>query len=419
MKKTIFLLLFNSFVYSQGLLFDETNYNNTKSWEPSEKFGFSSTLPSKISYREYTPQVLSQGKTATCVGYAVGYAQLSTQQNLKMGVTNEVHKIFRAMDPNFLYGFLSLQNKNDQWCQQGTSMGAAMEILYQKGSKPMLWYPWLKCNSTQTFNEFTLALASNYTIDDYFRVPREGNFIENVKLALYNKLIVSTGVNLTESFESGATVKYGNWSPNYNEKIIGGHAMCVIGYDDYRNGGSFEVMNSWGTDFGDNGYIWINYKDFNLLANQAYVIGIKGISNNRCSMGDCKDSYSRYRFDNGDIYEGVVTNGKIDVFGSLIFNSGDFYVGQFQNGRKHGYGLFYSNKSGHYYKVTYSQDVLIDSSSIQGYAKSKESSEQIDTVYNLINKQIPGKLVTEGNDEFEKFSKTQEVPEFPIIIENK
>ena len=69
-------------------------------------------------------------------------------------------------------------------------MPAAMDILYQRGSKPMLWYPWLKCNSSQTFNEFTLALASNYTIDDYFKIPKDNDFVQNVKLALYNKLIV-------------------------------------------------------------------------------------------------------------------------------------------------------------------------------------------------------------------------------------
>ena len=411
--------MLTSITYSQGLVFDEAGYNKTKSWEPSEKFGFSSTLPSKVSYRNYTPEVLSQGKTATCVGYAVGYAQLSTQQNIKMGITNPVHKIFRAMDPNFLYGFLSLQNQNDQWCQQGTSMNAAMEILYKRGSKPMLWYPWLKCNSSQTFSEFTLALASNYTIDDYYRIPKEKTFVNDVKLALYNKLIVSAGINLTESFETGATVKYGNWTPKYDEKIIGGHAMCVIGYDDNRNGGSFEVMNSWGPDFGDNGYIWIKYSDFNFLVSQVYIINVKGISAGRCSMGDCKDSYSRYQFDNGDIYEGVVKNGKIDVFGSIIYNNDDFYVGTFQNGRRHGYGLYYSSKNGAYYKVTYSQDVLIDSSSVQGIANAKENSEKIDIVLSKIQEQLPGKIIKEGSDEFEKFSQSQEVPELPMTIKLK
>jgi hypothetical protein len=38
--------------------------------------------------------------------------------------------------------------------------------------------------------------------------------------------------------------------------------MCVVGYDDSKFGGAFEIMNSWGTDWGDKGFIWIRYNDF-------------------------------------------------------------------------------------------------------------------------------------------------------------
>jgi hypothetical protein len=50
----------------------------------------------------------------------------------------------------------------------------------------------------------------------------------------------------------------------------GYHAMCVIGYDDEKYGGAFEVQNSWGTDWGNNGYIWITYNDFANYAYEAY-----------------------------------------------------------------------------------------------------------------------------------------------------
>ena len=41
--------------------------------------------------------------------------------------------------------------------------------------------------------------------------------------------------------------------------------MTIIGYDDYKFGGSFEIMNSWGTDFGENGFLWIPYDKFCLI----------------------------------------------------------------------------------------------------------------------------------------------------------
>jgi hypothetical protein len=48
--------------------------------------------------------------------------------------------------------------------------------------------------------------------------------------------------------------------------------MCVVGYDDNKYGGSFEVQNSWGTNWGNNGYIWIRYQDFARFVDEAYEI---------------------------------------------------------------------------------------------------------------------------------------------------
>ena len=38
--------------------------------------------------------------------------------------------------------------------------------------------------------------------------------------------------------------------------------MVLIGYDDEKYGGSFQIVNSWGEDWGVNGKIWVKYKDF-------------------------------------------------------------------------------------------------------------------------------------------------------------
>jgi hypothetical protein len=50
-------------------------------------------------------------------------------------------------------------------------------------------------------------------------------------------------------------------------KSLGGHAICVVGYDDdmKANGhtGYFEVRNSWGDTWGEGGYCWIPYDFFN------------------------------------------------------------------------------------------------------------------------------------------------------------
>jgi hypothetical protein len=64
-----------------------------------------------------------------------------------------------------------------------------------------------------------------------------------------------------------------HWFPtnsDFSKSGFGGHAMCVIGYDDYLNGGSFQLMNSWGTDWGKGGFAWIRYADFKEFNVEAY-----------------------------------------------------------------------------------------------------------------------------------------------------
>jgi Papain family cysteine protease len=51
---------------------------------------------------------------------------------------------------------------------------------------------------------------------------------------------------------------------------FGGHAMCVVGYDEKKYGGAFLIMNSWGPEWGNNGFAWVRYPEFNYFVREAY-----------------------------------------------------------------------------------------------------------------------------------------------------
>ena len=54
---------------------------------------------------------------------------------------------------------------------------------------------------------------------------------------------------------------YGHLNIPLNLRENGGHAMCIIAYDDNKFDGAFLVQNSWGEDWGKDGYFWLPYSE--------------------------------------------------------------------------------------------------------------------------------------------------------------
>lgn len=410
-----YFFYFSLLAHTQGLKLDPKAYSRASEWVAPKDKGFSSSnLPAKISFRQYCPVPNQQGNVSTCVGWAAAYGALSTQQNIRMGITNSYQKWARAFDPHFLYNFI--KSDNDRWCNNGASIPDAMKVLENYGCKPFIWDPWLDCYDKKTFGKFPLALASVYKIEDWYSIPQSG-IVENIKLALSYKLPVSIGMELTQSFMSGTSLSYGLYSPRAGEKYIGGHAMCVIGYDDTKFGGSFEVMNSYGTGYGDQGFIWIRYSDFPYLVREAYVMKMTQYKDDACSFGDCANTYSRYRFANGEVYEGVISNGLLDVYGSYLYSDGSFYVGGFDKGRKSGKGLMYDIKTNKFYNTNYNNDVLVDYSvKTFGYAQS-EAGKKLENTISKISAELPNneKPITDF-DMTKKALDRFEAPDKPLSI---
>ena len=100
--------------------------------------------------------------------------------------------------------------------------------------------------------------------------------VDKVKKAIANKNPVVIGMQVSSSFYKAK----GAWN-GIHIGTPGGHAMVVVGYDDTKYGGAFEIMNSWGTNWGNNGFIWVKYDDFKAQTKTAYVlIDKEGTPNN-------------------------------------------------------------------------------------------------------------------------------------------
>jgi C1A family cysteine protease len=66
------------------------------------------------------------------------------------------------------------------------------------------------------------------------------------------------GFTVYESFESQQVARTGIMPmPKPQEKVLGGHAVMAVGYDDSKQ--AVLVRNSWGTDWGIRGYFYMPY----------------------------------------------------------------------------------------------------------------------------------------------------------------
>lgn len=108
--------------------------------------------------------------------------------------------------------------------------------------------------------------AREHRISNYRAVPRN---LDSMKAVLSNKQTVAFGFTVYESFETKEVADSGVVPmPTRDDKILGGHEVLLVGYlKDESNYGL--VRNSWGTDWGMEGYFlmpWAYILDANLAS---------------------------------------------------------------------------------------------------------------------------------------------------------
>ena len=415
----ILILLFNnSQLLSQGLSFADASSLEDAQFLDLESMGFSQTeLPSKYSMEAYAPPVLSQ-QGGTCVGWATTYAALSIMYNRQYNITDEFIKWATAFDPYYVYTVRKSAIGDDS-CEDGMRIIDAIEFLSTAGSKKWAIAPYLTCADRWEKEEF-VNYAEIYSYPyrtsntDYGVVKyssRDG-YIENTKEGISLGIPIVIGVNLTESFkargdndDSGIS-NDGLWLPKSGEESIGGHAMTVIGYDDYKFGGSFQVMNSWGEDFGDDGYVWITYDDFvdqtvyrhegKYYAEAYYFF----LDYDRLNFeGNPLELFAEYTT-RVELSSDKTYDGRIDTYkwidykslynlkGQLTFKDGSVYSGGFRNGKYHGYGLYFDYEEKSMYTMEYNNGNFIDSERLGFSEEATQNSDQLRNYLDLFSPEI-------------------------------
>jgi C1A family cysteine protease len=201
------------------------------------------------SYELVTPPVGDQGNEGACVPFATGYAARSIEQYYRTNA-NSYSYATNIFSPEYLYAQIKVGD-----CGSGSSISAALDYMYAKGITTWQTVPFNGDNGcTLTPSASQLAEAANYKITNYSKILHTD--LTAIKAMLVQNHPVIIGANVDNNFV--------NAKPGYvwNTVTTGNvpHGLILMGYDESKN--AFKIMNSWGTGWGDAGFIWVDYAVF-------------------------------------------------------------------------------------------------------------------------------------------------------------
>jgi hypothetical protein len=284
MKKNILQHIFSFFIFSlftiplllaqnngTGLQFNDEKYSKVplKATLTTRDY---SDIDSKASLKAYCPIPGHQGSYSTCVGWSTAYAARTIVEARQKDLTDKEEITKNAFSGAYVYKLI--KNSWDSTCAYGTYINEALDVMIEKGvPKYTVYHP--LCPAESEITKDVEEVAQGFKIDSYhklFEASNEKDFkVRATKKAIAAGHPIIIGLKCAPSFYNAK----GFWTPTEDESPdneYGGHAVCVIGYDDkkYEDEGAFEIMNSWGTQWGNEGFIWVKYSDFADYVKYAY-----------------------------------------------------------------------------------------------------------------------------------------------------
>jgi papain like protease len=253
-------VLFSFLVHAQqkyplGLSFSEFEYKKV----PKRYFSVRGTRtpPPAHSLKQYCPKPLSQLDFKTSAGWAVGYAALTIirAQQYKW----PADKITRnASSPIFPY--FKAKPDSLSGSKVNVTLSSVIEALKIYGTPS---YRDLPSRSIDKVSKELERKAGENRISEYARLYDKNSpklkKIAAIKSTINDNIPVVASLHVSKSFFYAKDF----WQPKeLFDKKLPGHAITIVGYDDNKYGGAFEIMNSWGTEWGNGGFIWIRYGDF-------------------------------------------------------------------------------------------------------------------------------------------------------------
>ena len=218
-------------------------------------------LPNRVDLRPSLPTVRDQGARRTCLAFAVTAAH-EVIRNDRSGVIEDLSEEFLYWGCKQVDGDRGL----------GSVFPSAAAALMQWGQPREEVWPYNGDLDDTDVSYSPPDGALDATICFKASMRRINANIQNIKAWLSREYAVALGIILSQGFYTplqGAIPM-----PISDEELTEGHAVLVVGYEDgsVPGGGFLILRNSWGLDWGDEGYGYLPYAYIERFGGEAWII---------------------------------------------------------------------------------------------------------------------------------------------------
>jgi len=203
-------------------------------------------LPRKVDLREKCSPVEDQGQIGSCTAQAI----VGCLECLEISRT----KVFTDLSRLFLY-YKERELENSVNIDQGAYIRDGIKVLAKIGVPHEDLWPYNMARWAEKPTAEAHRGAKQHKITDYQRMSS----LQEMKSCLAAGYPFVFGFSVYDYFESKKMAETGVLvMPKGSERVLGGHAVTAVGYDDDIS--HFIVRNSWSTKWGQKGYFMMPYE---------------------------------------------------------------------------------------------------------------------------------------------------------------
>ncbi len=202
-------------------------------------------LPASVDLRAQCPPVEDQGNLGSCTANALAGALEFLELKDKVSFV-DLSRLFIYYNERVIEHTVNSDS--------GAMLRDGIKTLAKQGVCPEPMWPYVISQFTKKPTASCYKNAADHQITSYQRLLT----VDEMRACLAEGYPFVFGFTVYESFESATVARTGTVNmPKPGEKVLGGHAVVAVGYNDKQK--RFIVRNSWGTGWGQKGYFTMPY----------------------------------------------------------------------------------------------------------------------------------------------------------------